>query len=86
MADFFLKISPNIAVGSHIIARLGHIVEKHLDKTEKRWLLVLDPGMRETGIAEQAEKALAEREIEIIGFDDIPTANTTVLENVLSLA
>ncbi len=86
MADFFFKISPNITLGTHTISRLGHSVSRWLDKTEKRFMLVADPVLKDFGIIDNAVQSLEEKGIETFIFDDIPDAASSVLEDALSLA
>lgn len=86
MADFFFKISPNITVGTHTISRLGHTVSRWLDKTEKRFMLAVDPVLKDFGVVDKAVQSLEEKGIEVFIFDDIPSAESAVLENALSLA
>lgn len=86
MADFFFKISPNITVGTHTLTRLGHAVSRWLCKAEKRFMLIADPVLRDFGVIDKAVSSLEEKDIEAFVFDDIPSADSSVLENALSLA
>lgn len=83
MADFVFKISPNIILGSYVTARLGQLV---LD-WGNRFMLIMDPVLREVGIAEKIENTLKSRNIDYFLYDDIPESpDTQFVENALSLA
>ena len=86
MADFFLRIAPSIVLGSHTLSRLGQIVPRWTGDAEKRFMLVSDPVLRDFGVEEKALQSLKENEIEAIIFDDMPTADSSVVSNALSLA
>ncbi len=86
MADFFLKISPNIILGSHTLSRLGQIIPRWTGDAEKRFMLVSDPILREYGIEEKALQSLKENKIEVVLFDNMPAADSSVVSNALSLA
>lgn len=83
MADFIFKISPNIVLGSYVTSRLGQFAAEYGTK----FILILDPILKEVGISEKITQALQDRNIEYFVYDEIPTdANSEVLADVLSIA
>ena len=86
MADFLLRVSPNVILGSHVLSRLGQIIPRWTGDAEKRFMLVSDPSLRDFGIEEKALQSLKESGIEPVVFDEMPTASSDVLANALSLA
>jgi alcohol dehydrogenase len=83
MADFTLKISPNITLGSYTVSRLGQFVQEW----GTRFMLILDPVLGEYDISDKIKKSLSDRNIEFFVFDEIPSgADTTVLQTALELA
>lgn len=83
MADFIFKISPNIILGSYIATRLG----QHASDWGDRFMLVVDPILKESGTTAKITQSLDERGVEYFVFDEIPnTANTETLKDALLLA
>lgn len=83
MADFIFKISPNIILGSYIAARLG----QHASDWGNKFMLVVDPILKESGTTAKITQSLDERGVEYFVFDEIPnTANTETLKDALLLA
>jgi len=83
MADFVFKISPNVILGPHSLARLG--------QTASAWgtnyMLLVDPFLKEFDLVDKAVAALEEKGISVFVFDDIPAGATSeTLEQALSLA
>lgn len=83
MADFIFKISPNIVLGSYTITRVGQYAQEYGSK----FMLVIDPMLKEVGIADKILQPLNEHKIEYFIFDEIANgANTQTIEQALSLA
>ena len=83
MADFIFKISPNIILGSYIARRLCFFA---LDWGD-RFMLVVDPILKESGTTAKITQSLDERGVEYFVFDEIPnTASTETLKDALLLA
>lgn len=83
MADFIFKISPNIILGSYIATRLG----QHASDWGDKFMLVVDPILKESGTTAKITQSLDERGVEYFVFDEIPnTANTETLKDALLLA
>ena len=83
MADFIFKISPNIILGSYIATRLG----QHASDWGDRFMLVVDPILKESGTTAKITQSLDERGVEYVVFDEIPnTASTETLKDALLLA
>ena len=83
MADFIFKISPNIILGSYIATRLG----QHASDWGDRFMLVVDPILKESGTTAKITQSLDERGVEYFVFDEIPsTASTETLKDALLLA
>ncbi|MCM1321578.1 MAG: iron-containing alcohol dehydrogenase [Bacteroides sp.] len=83
MADFIFKISPNIVLGSYTVARLGQFVREW----GSRFMLVLDPVLKDFDIAAKIQNSLADHKIDFFVFDDIPSApGSEVIKRALKLA
>lgn len=83
MADFSFKVSPNIILGSYSSSRIGQSVIK----LGTRFMLIIDPILRESGIAEKVTKALDDKKIEYFIFDQISDGDDTeIISRALSLA
>lgn len=83
LADFNFKISPNITLGSYTIARLGQFVKEW----GTRYMLILDPSLKDFDIASKIETSLKDRNIDFFIFDDLSDSSDTVLvERALKLA
>ena len=83
MADFVFRISPNVILGPHTLARLAQVASSWGTK----YLLIADPFLKEFDLVEKAVTSLKEKGISAIVFDDIPSAPTSeTLEQSLSLA
>lgn len=67
MSDLFFRISPNIVLGSHMITRLGSF----LSDLGKRWVIVLDPALRETNVLDTVLYSLNDKKIKYFIFDNI---------------
>ena len=83
MADFVFRISPNVILGPHTLARLAQVASSWGTK----YLLIADPILKEFDLVDKAVASLEEKGISTIVFDDIPSAPTSAtLEQTLSLA
>ena len=60
MTDFIFKISPNIILGPYTVIRLG----QNALEWGSRYMVIMDPILKETGTAEKITAPLAERKIE----------------------
>lgn len=83
MADFVFKIQPNIILGSYTTSRLGQYALEYGNK----FMLILDPILKENGTAEKIIKSLTDRKVDFFIYDDVPnTANSETLTDALKLA
>ena len=83
MADFIFKISPNIVLGSYTITRIGQYAQEYGSK----FMLIIDPMLKEVGIADKILQPLDEHKIDFFTFDEISNgANTSTIEQALTLA
>lgn len=83
MADFILKISPNIILGSYSAIRLGQFVQEWGSK----FMVLIDPILQECGVAQKIKLSLTERNVDFFVFDTIPNAaDSTIVESALRLA
>ncbi len=83
MTDFIFKISPNIILGPYTVTRLG----QNALEWGSRYMVIMDPILKETGTAEKITVPLAERKIEYFVFDELTqAADTQTLETILNLA
>ncbi|MBQ0051126.1 MAG: iron-containing alcohol dehydrogenase [Treponema sp.] len=83
MADFSFKVSPNIVLGTYATSRIGASVLKW----GARFMLIVDPILKETGIAEKITKALDDKKVEYFVFDQLSDgADTEVLSRAMELA
>lgn len=83
MADFIFKISPNIILGSYTITRIG----QYTQDIGSKFMLIIDPMLKEVGIADKIIQPLNEHKIDYFIFDEISNgANTQTIEQALNLA
>ncbi|MCH5282742.1 MAG: iron-containing alcohol dehydrogenase [Treponema sp.] len=83
MADFFFRVSPNIVLGSYTVSRLGY----YASEMGTKFMLVLDPILRDVGLAEKVTKSLEDHKIDFFTFDAVKgSATTELLEQALTLA
>ncbi|MGN0729502.1 iron-containing alcohol dehydrogenase [Treponema sp.] len=68
MADFIFKISPNIVLGSYTASRLGQYALEYGTK----FMVIMDPVLKESGIASKITDSLSERSVDYFVFDEIP--------------
>lgn len=83
MADFSLKISPNITLGSYSSTRLGQFVREW----GTRYMLIMDPVLNESGAAEKIKVSLTDRNIDYFTFEELPSSpDSSILERAINLA
>ena len=83
MSDFSFKISPNILLGSYSASRIGSSVLSYGTK----FMVVVDPILRENGSAEKITKALDDKKIDYFIFDQLSKGgDSEILERTLKLA
>ena len=83
MADFIFKVSPNIILGSYAMTRLGQFASE----IGKKFMVILDPMLREVGISEKATKSLDDHSIEYFVFEELTEGSATkTIEQALTLA
>lgn len=83
MSDFIFRIQPNIILGSYTTSRLGQYAHDY----GSRFMLILDPILKEVGAAEKLSQSLTNHKIEFFTFDEINTsADTQIISNALTLA
>ena len=83
MADFTFRISPNIMLGSYTTSRLGEFALQY----GKRFMLVLDPILKEVKSHEKVTQSLTDRGIEFFVFEELNEGATTkTIQQALGLA
>jgi len=83
MADLVFKISPNIVLGSYTSSRLGLYAKDF----GSRFILLLDPVLREEGSVDSLFQSLAARNVEYFVFDEITgAADSETIRRALALA
>ncbi|MBP5402539.1 MAG: iron-containing alcohol dehydrogenase [Treponema sp.] len=83
MADFIFKISPNIVLGSYTITRIG----QYAKDLGSKFMLIIDPMLKEVGIADKILEPLNEHKVDYFIFDEISNgANTSTIDQALTLA
>lgn len=83
MADFTFRISPNIMLGSYTTSRMGQFVLEY----GNRVMLIIDPILKENGVADKIKQSLSDREIDFFIFDEITDGATSKnLETALNIA
>lgn len=83
MADFSFKVSPNILLGSYASSRIGQTISSYGSK----FMLILDPILRENGTSEKITRALDDKKIEYFIFDGLSKGGDSEnLEHCLKLA
>lgn len=83
MADFVLRISPNIIVSSYGISRLGEYARERGSK----YIIIMDRLLKEVSIYNKIVQSLDDRKIEYFIFDELAEgANTKMVERALTLA
>lgn len=74
MADFAFRISPNIILGSYTVSRLGEFALQY----GKRFMLVLDPALKEAQSADKVTQSLKDRGVEYFIFEELAEGATTM--------
>ena len=83
MADFTFRISPNIMLGSYSTSRLGQFALEF----GSRAMLIIDPILKDNGVAEKIRQSLSDRQIDFFVYDEISDGATSKnVEAVLNLA
>ena len=83
MADFTFRISPNIVLGSYTTSRLGEFALQY----GKRFMLVLDPILKDVKSHEKVLQSLKDRGIEFFVFEELAEGATTKsIQKALTLA
>ncbi len=83
MTDLIFKISPNILLGPYTVSRIAQQVKDF----GSRFMVVMDPLLKEVNLAENILQPLAERKIEYFVFDELNDgANAETINQMLSLA
>ena len=83
MADFIFRISPNIVLGPYTLSRIGQYAREY----GSRFLVVLDPILKEVNLADKLLQPLTERKIDFFVFSEFSeSADTKTIERVLTLA
>ena len=82
MADFVFRISPNIMLGPHTLARIGQVASNW----GSNFMLIADPILKEFGIVEKAVAALEDKDFRLRVRRHPSAATSTTLEQALSPA
>ncbi len=83
MADFTFKVSSNIMLGSYTSSRIGQFALEW----GARSMLIIDPILKENGIADKIKQSLSDRNVEFFIFDELSDGATTKnIENALNIA
>lgn len=83
MADFVFRIASNIILGSYTISRLGQFAKEYGTK----FMVILDPMLREVGVADKALQSLDDHKIDYFTFEELSDgASTKTIESALTLA
>lgn len=83
MADFIFRISPNIVLGSYSLSRIGQYARDYGSK----FMLIMDPMLKEVGIADKILQPLDEHNVDYFLFNQITEGATTqTIDQALQLA
>ena len=83
MTDLIFKISPNILLGPYTVSRIAQQVKDF----GSRFMVVMDPLLKEVNLVENILQPLAERKIEYFVFDELNDgANAETINQILTLA
>ncbi len=83
MSDFSFKVSPNILLGSYSTSRVG----QHVINWGTRFIVIIDPVLREAGITEKVLKALDDKKVNYFLFDQLSDgSDSEVLMRAIHLA
>jgi alcohol dehydrogenase class IV len=67
MSDFVFRISPNIILGSYTASRAGQFARDW----GSRYMVVIDPVLKETGTTEKILQSLRDRKIDFFTFEEV---------------
>ena len=65
MADFIFRISPNVVLGSYVVTRVPQYVKEY----GSRFMVVMDPVLKDVGLADKILQPLNERNVDYFIFD-----------------
>ncbi|HBG66723.1 MAG TPA: iron-containing alcohol dehydrogenase [Treponema sp.] len=83
MSDFIFRIQPNIVLGSYTVSRLGEFA----GGIGTKFMLVMDPILRQVGLADKITQSLSDRKVNFFVFEDISgISDTQTLMKALNLA
>lgn len=83
MSDFIFRISPNIVLGAYTVSRVGQYVKEW----GSRFMIIMDPILKEVGTAEKITQSLDERKIDYFMFSEFSDrSDTKTVERILNLA
>ena len=66
MADFIFRISPNVVLGSYVVTRVPQYVKEY----GSRFMVVMDPVLKDVGLADKILQPLNERNVDYFIFDE----------------
>ncbi|WP_407426658.1 iron-containing alcohol dehydrogenase [Treponema sp.] len=83
MVDFSFKVSPNILLGSYTASRVGQTISN----IGSKFMVVMDPIMRESGTSKKITDALDDKKIDYFIFDEFSgNGDSEILSRALQLA
>ena len=83
MADFIFRISPNVVLGSYVVTRVPQYVKEY----GSRFMVVMDPVLKDVGLADKILQPLNERNVDYFVFDELNDgANSKQIQQALDLA
>ncbi|AEE17906.1 iron-containing alcohol dehydrogenase [Treponema brennaborense] len=83
MSDLIFRISPNIVLGSYTAARAGQFARDW----GSRYIVLIDPVVKELGVADGILQSLTDRKVEFFQFDEMEAdADSEIIQRALSLA
>ncbi|MBQ9631236.1 MAG: iron-containing alcohol dehydrogenase, partial [Treponema sp.] len=83
MSDFIFRISPNIVLGAYTVSRIA----QYAKEWGSRFMVIMDPILKEVGTQEKILSPLDERKIEYFMFSEFSDrSDTKTVERILTLA
>ena len=83
MADFIFRLSPNVVLGSYVVTRVPQYVKEY----GSRFMVVMDPVLKDVGLADKILQPLNERNVDYFIFDELNDgANSKQIQQALELA
>ncbi|MGP1593701.1 MAG: iron-containing alcohol dehydrogenase [Treponema sp.] len=83
MSSFTFKLSSNVVLGNHSLAKIGVEAAKY----GKKFLFVVDPLLHESGIAKKIITALEDNGIDVLVFDGVGRSpDSNIIENAIGIA